>query len=96
MATTLSRSAFVSAAAALPLAVNASPDSDAELLRLWAEYEPLSRYINMTPGLSDDEVDELCEQANDIEFAIHETPARTNDDSPFGIDMEVLVGSGVR
>ena len=65
------------AVAALPLVAKADPHADAELVRLWAEYAPLSRYINTAPGLSDETVNELCEQAADIEYAIQDTPAHT-------------------
>ena len=37
------------AVAALPMVGKADPHADAELVRLWAEYVPLSRYINTRP-----------------------------------------------
>ena len=46
-------------------------------MRLWAEYVPLSRHINTAPGLSDERVNDLCEQAADVEYAIQDTPAHT-------------------
>ena len=50
---------------------------DAELLRLWAEYEHLWRYITTAEGLSDDQCDALGCKITEIEFAIHDTPSHT-------------------
>jgi hypothetical protein len=56
--------------------VTANSHPDAELLRLWAEFEPLYQRAN-TPGLPDEETDAFLDQAGEIEYEIHATPAHT-------------------
>ena len=50
---------------------------DAELLRLWAEYDRLWHHIKSCEGLSDEESNTLSDQITEVEFAIQDTPART-------------------